>query len=90
MTTNPLDHFSGGGRKHSQQTIVVQQPTTVSSADTSVSTVLLKNGVGEFLPNVQHQDKSKQLKQNKEDNMKQLLDVANNLTLEEIHDFEMR
>lgn len=30
------------------------------------------------------------LKKQKEDNMKQLLDVANNLTLEEIHDFEMR
>lgn len=89
VTTNPLEHFSG--RKTHQQTqqatIVVQQPS-VNVDHHTVSTVLLKNG-GEFVSNVQQQEKLKQLKQ-KEDNVKQLLDVANNLTLEEIHDFEMR
>ena len=29
-------------------------------------------------------------KQQREENMKQLLDVANTLTLQELHDFEMR
>lgn len=59
------------------------------------STILLKNG-GDFVGNVHvSQDanaaaKLAALKIQKEENMKQLLDVANNLTLEEIHDFEMR
>lgn len=97
VTTNPLEHFSGRKNSHQQQqqqqqqtqqaTIVVQQPS-VSVDHHTVSTVLLKNG-GEFVSNVQQQEKLKQLKQ-KEENVKQLLDVANNLTLEEIHDFEMR
>lgn len=92
VTTNPLEHFSGRKQpvnqhqQTQQATIVVQQPS-VSVDNHSVSTVLLKNG--EFLSTVQLQDKIKQLKQ-KEENVKQLLDVANNLTLEEIHDFEMR
>lgn len=92
VTTNPLEHFSGRKSSHQQQqtqqaTIVVQQPS-VSVDHHTVSTVLLKNG-GEFVSNVQQQEKLKQLKQ-KEENVKQLLDVTNNLTLEEIHDFEMR
>lgn len=59
------------------------------------STILLKNG-NDFLGNVHNSAqeanaaKLAALKIQKEENMKQLLDVANNLTLEEIHDFEMR
>ncbi|XP_023012297.2 uncharacterized protein [Leptinotarsa decemlineata] len=86
VTTNPLDPVHFGNRKTPQATIVVQQPS-VSLDHSNVSTILLKNG-SEFVSNVQEIAKLK-LKQ-KEENMKQLLDVANNLTLEEIHDFEMR
>uniref|UniRef100_A0A6P7GLU7 Uncharacterized protein LOC114339720 n=1 Tax=Diabrotica virgifera virgifera TaxID=50390 RepID=A0A6P7GLU7_DIAVI len=89
VTTNPLDpvHFGGSGstRKTPQATIVVQQPS-VSLDHTNVSTILLKNG-SEFVSNVQDSAKGK-LK--REENMKQLLDVAHNLTLEEMHDFEMK
>lgn len=88
VTTNPLEnsvHF--GGRKAPQATIVVQQPS-VSLDHANISTILLKNG-SEFLSNVESANKLS-LKKQKEENMKQLLDVANNLTLEEIHDFEMR
>lgn len=102
VTTNPLEnsvHFGGGGRKAPQATIVVQQPS-FSLDHSNVSTILLKNG-SEFLSNVEgggssvigigaNNNKLTSLKKQKEDNMKQLLDVANNLTLEEIHDFEMR
>lgn len=94
VTTNPLEnsvHF--GGRKAPQATIVVQQPS-LSLDHSNVSTILLKNG-SEFLSNVESvgnasSNKLTSLKKHKEENMKQLLDVANNLTLEEIHDFEMR
>lgn len=93
VTTNPLEnsvHF--GGRKAPQATIVVQQPS-LSLDHSNVSTILLKNG-SEFLSNVESvgnsNNKLTSLKKQKEENMKQLLDVANNLTLEEIHDFEMR
>lgn len=93
VTTNPLEnsvHF--GGRKAPQATIVVQQPS-LSLDHSNVSTILLKNG-SEFLSNVESvgnsSNKLTSLKKQKEENMKQLLDVANNLTLEEIHDFEMR
>ncbi|XP_023310600.1 uncharacterized protein LOC108908860 [Anoplophora glabripennis] len=88
VTTNPLEnsvHF--GGRKAPQATIVVQQPS-VSLDHANISTILLKNG-SEFVSNVESVNKLS-LKKQKEENMKQLLDVANNLTLEEIHDFEMR
>lgn len=88
VTTNPLEnsvHF--GGRKAPQATIVVQQPS-VSLDHANISTILLKNG-SEFVSNVESANKLS-LKKQKEENMKQLLDVANNLTLEEIHDFEMR
>lgn len=86
VTTNPLEnsvHF--GGRK---ATIVVQQPS-VSLDHSNVSTILLKNG-SEFVSNVESTGSKLSLKRQKEENMKQLLDVANNLTLEEIHDIEMR
>lgn len=95
VTTNPLEnsvHFGGGRSKTPQATIVVQQPS-LSLDHTNVSTILLKNG-SEFLSNVEsavgNNNKLATLKKQKEENMKQLLDVANNLTLEEIHDFEMR
>nr|CAI5842735.1 unnamed protein product [Callosobruchus analis] len=85
VTTNPLEaqtpHFSSpSNKKNAAATIVVQQ----ASVSENISTILLKSGA-EFVSNVQ-QDKTRK----KEENMKQLLDVANNLTLEEIHDFEMR
>lgn len=89
VTTNPLEnsvHF--GGRKVPQATIVVQQPS-LSLDQSNVSTILLKNG-SEFVSNVESAGNKLSLKKQKEENMKQLLDVANNLTLEEIHDFEMR
>lgn len=89
VTTNPLEnsvHF--GGRKVPQATIVVQQPS-LSLDHSNVSTILLKNG-SEFVSNVESAGNKLTLKKQKEENMKQLLDVANNLTLEEIHDFEMR
>lgn len=89
VTTNPLEnsvHF--GGRKAPQATIVVQQPS-LSLDHSNVSTILLKNG-SEFVSNVESAGNKLPIKKQKEENMKQLLDVANNLTLEEIHDFEMR
>lgn len=92
VTTNPLEnsvHF--GSRKAPQATIVVQQPS-LSLDHTNISTILLKNGT-EFVSNVESSAAATargSFKRKKEENMKQLLDVANNLTLEEIHDFEMR
>ncbi|KAK9873727.1 hypothetical protein WA026_002084 [Henosepilachna vigintioctopunctata] len=85
VTTNPLDNSVHFGRKAPQATIVVQQPS-LSLDHSNVSTILLKNG-SDFVSNVETSGK---FRRQKEDNMKQLLDVANNLTLEEIHDFEMR
>lgn len=85
VTTNPLDNSVHFGRKTPQATIVVQQPS-LSLDHTNVSTILLKNG-SDFVSNVENSGK---FKKQREENMKQLLDVANNLTLEEIHDFEMR
>lgn len=72
----------------------MQQPSVSLDHANVTSTILLKNG-GDFVGNVHAtQDtnaaKLAALKIQKEENMKQLLDVANNLTLEEIHDFEMR
>lgn len=91
VTTNPLDsgsvHFQHG-RKLPQATIVVQQPS-LSLDHSNVSTILLKNGT-EFVSNVENSQKNTAVIKQKEESMKQLLDVANNLTLEEIHDFEMR
>lgn len=89
VTTNPLEnsvHF--GGRKAPQATIVVQQPS-LSVDQTNISTILLKSG-SEFVSNVESAGNKLCLKKQREEHMKQLLDVSNNLTLEEIHDFEMR
>ncbi|XP_066249777.1 uncharacterized protein [Euwallacea similis] len=90
VTTNPLEnpvHF-GGGRKAPQATIVVQQPSV--SLEQQTSTILLRNGSDFLGQQESNAAKFAAFKSQKEENMKQLLDVANNLTLEEIHDFEMR
>ncbi|XP_060516200.1 uncharacterized protein LOC132695749 isoform X2 [Cylas formicarius] len=96
VTTNPLENSVHFGRKAPQATIVVQQPSMSLDQANVTSTILLRNGC-EFVGNVTQQDTSgsdaaklAMLRTQKEENMKQLLDVANNLTLEEIHDFEMR
>ncbi|ERL84728.1 hypothetical protein D910_02153 [Dendroctonus ponderosae] len=72
---------------------LVQQASLSLDHANITSTILLKNG-NDFLGNVHtvqeaNAAKLAALKSQKEENMKQLLDVANNLTLEEIHDFEM-
>ncbi|XP_014480999.1 PREDICTED: uncharacterized protein LOC106747708 isoform X2 [Dinoponera quadriceps] len=64
---------AGGGKRSTQATIVVQQPSL--SLDAPAATILL------------HPDADAR---RREENMRQLLDVANTLTLQEIHDFEMR
>ncbi|KAG5307684.1 RAD protein, partial [Acromyrmex insinuator] len=64
---------SGGSKRSTQATIVVQQPSL--SLDAPAATILL------------HPDADAR---RREENMRQLLDVANTLTLQEIHDFEMR
>ncbi|XP_029672403.1 uncharacterized protein LOC115241035 isoform X2 [Formica exsecta] len=63
----------GTGKRSTQATIVVQQPSL--SLDAPAATILL------------HPDADAR---RREENMRQLLDVANTLTLQEIHDFEMR
>ncbi|XP_069687421.1 uncharacterized protein [Periplaneta americana] len=96
-TTNPLG-IAGATALPSRQTattIVVQQPSVTGGSPT-IATVLLKNcsgasgsgvsGVGGAVA----QDSGKVTKQQREENMKQLLDVANTLTLQELHDFEMK
>lgn len=101
-TTNPLGISGASGlpaRHTAATTIVVQQPS-VSGGGPTIATVLLKNcsgvsGVsGAAVASVaQAADSTKTLtvtKQQREENMKQLLDVANTLTLQELHDFEMR
>lgn len=76
VTANPMVEATGTyGRK---ATIVVQQPSHSSTDHTScggVSTILLRSGT-EFVDN--HSPRH------------HLLDVANSLTQEEMHDFEMR
>lgn len=57
------------------------------SLDNSVETYLLKNE-GDFI-SVEHGKELRKKKQ-REDNMRQLLDVTNTFTSEEIRDFEMR
>ncbi|KAK5648636.1 hypothetical protein RI129_003528 [Pyrocoelia pectoralis] len=89
VTTNPLDSsIRIGSRKTPQATIVVQQ-ASLSSDQANVSTVLLKNG-SDFVSNVESAGNKLCLKKQREEHMKQLLDVGNHLTLEEMHDFEMR
>ncbi|KAF7271962.1 hypothetical protein GWI33_015216 [Rhynchophorus ferrugineus] len=94
VTTNPLENSVHFSRKTPQATIVVQQASVSLDHANVTSTILLKNG-SDFVGNVHatadsNVSKLAALKSQKEENMKQLLDVANNLTLEEIHDFEMR
>ncbi|KAK4884754.1 hypothetical protein RN001_001025 [Aquatica leii] len=89
VTTNPMENsLRIGVRKTPQATIVVQQPS-LSLDQSNISTVLLRNG-SEFVSNVESAGNKLCIKKQREDHMKQLLDVSNNLTLEEIHDFEMR
>ncbi|XP_045463427.1 uncharacterized protein LOC123673051 isoform X2 [Harmonia axyridis] len=83
VTTNPLDNSVNFEKKATQATIVVQQPSLTLDHG-NISTILLKNG-SDFVSSVEVNTRFK-----REENMKQLLDIANNLTLEEIHDFEMR
>ncbi|KAL1501918.1 hypothetical protein ABEB36_007150 [Hypothenemus hampei] len=91
VTTNPLENpVHLGNRKAPQATIVVQQASLSLDQANVTSTILLKNGNDFHLGNTVQETKFAALKGQREENMKQLLDVANNLTLEEIHDFEMR
>ncbi|XP_012528481.1 uncharacterized protein LOC105832243 isoform X3 [Monomorium pharaonis] len=64
----------GSSKRSTQATIVVQQPS-LSLDGAPAATILL------------HPDNDVR---RREENMRQLLDVANTLTLQEIHDFEMR
>ena len=57
------------------------------SLDNTVEVFLLKNE-GEFISVEQGQKNEK--KKQREDNIRQLLDVTNTITSEEIRDFEMR
>lgn len=67
--------MSEAGSYPRKATIVVQQPTHSNADHTNVSTMLLRSGQ-EFIDN--HSPRH------------QLLDVANSLTQQEMHDFEMR
>lgn len=58
------------------------------SLDNTVETFLLKNE-GDFISVEQGKESQRRQKQ-REENMRQLLDVTNTLTSEEIRDFEMR
>lgn len=53
-----------------------------------METLLLKSE-GDFI-SVEHGKESTRKKKQREENMRQLLDVTNTLTSEEIRDFEMR
>lgn len=82
-------------RKIPQATIVVQQ-ASLSLDYSNVSTILLKDE-NDFVSNTSpssmtgsHHKLSVKKKKQRDENMKQLLDVTNQLTQEEIHDFEMR
>ncbi|XP_050096313.1 uncharacterized protein LOC126578097 isoform X1 [Anopheles aquasalis] len=97
VTPNPME---GAVCTQPRATIVVQQPS-LSLDYTSVETILLKNE-GDFIsveqgpkdPQQQQQmaqkKKQQQQQQQREEHMRQLLDVTNTLTTEEIKDFEMR
>ncbi|XP_077283291.1 uncharacterized protein LOC143909257 [Arctopsyche grandis] len=97
VTTNPLDNGSGyPNRKIPQATIVVQQ-ASLSLDYSSVSTILLKDE-NDFVSNTSpsttnsgsHHKLSLKKKKQRDEHMKQLLDVNNQLTQQEIHDIEMR
>ncbi|XP_076658497.1 uncharacterized protein LOC143362331 isoform X1 [Halictus rubicundus] len=66
---------AGSKRTTQAATIVVQQPSLSLDGPTGAATILLHPEVDV---------------RRREENMRQLLDVANTLTLQEIHDFEMR
>ncbi|XP_031640448.1 uncharacterized protein LOC116352191 isoform X2 [Contarinia nasturtii] len=94
VTSNPMDETSTVTctTQTPRATIVVQQPSL--SLDNAVEVFLLKNE-GEFVSVEQGQklgsctsmgDKKKK----REENMRQLLDVTNTITSEEMRDFEMR
>ncbi|XP_038115024.1 mucin-5AC isoform X1 [Culex quinquefasciatus] len=86
VTPNPMD---SAVCTQPRATIVVQQPS-LSLDYSSVETILLKNE-GDFISVEQGKELSRKKKQQqREDNMRQLLDVTNTLTTEEIKDFEMR
>ncbi|XP_058838177.1 uncharacterized protein LOC131693922 isoform X1 [Topomyia yanbarensis] len=86
VTPNPMD---GAVCTQPRATIVVQQPS-LSLDYSSVETILLKNE-GDFISVEQGKELSRKKKQQqREENMRQLLDVTNSLTTEEIKDFEMR
>lgn len=82
-------------RKLPQATIVVQQ-ASLSLDYSNVSTILLKDE-NDFVSNTSpgntgshHKLSVKKKKQQRDDNMKQLLDVKNQLTQEEMYDFQMK
>ncbi|XP_062553292.1 serine-rich adhesin for platelets isoform X2 [Armigeres subalbatus] len=98
VTPNPMD---SAVCTQPRATIVVQQPS-LSLDYSSVETILLKNE-GDFISVEQgkeQQSSSSSRKKNRQqlqreqqqrdENMRQLLDVTNSLTTEEIKDFEMR
>ncbi|XP_053677553.1 mucin-5AC [Anopheles nili] len=90
VTPNPME---GAVCTQPRATIVVQQPS-LSLDYTSVETILLKNE-GDFISVGEQGGKgdpqsSQRKKQQREEHMRQLLDVTNTLTTEEIKDFEMR
>ncbi|XP_031775324.1 uncharacterized protein LOC100865163 isoform X3 [Apis florea] len=66
---------SGNKRSTQAATIVVQQPSLSLDGSSGAATILLHPELDV---------------RRREENMRQLLDVANTLTLQEIHDFEMR
>ncbi|CAK9805506.1 GTP-binding protein RAD [Anthophora quadrimaculata] len=66
---------SGNKRSTQAATIVVQQPSLSLDGTAGAATILLHPELDV---------------RRREENMRQLLDVANTLTLQEIHDFEMR
>uniref|UniRef100_A0A182QL35 Uncharacterized protein n=1 Tax=Anopheles farauti TaxID=69004 RepID=A0A182QL35_9DIPT len=90
VTPNPME---GAVCTQPRATIVVQQPS-LSLDYTSVETILLKNE-GDFISVGEQGAKgdlqsTQRKKQQREEHMRQLLDVTNTLTTEEIKDFEMR
>ncbi|XP_049296812.1 uncharacterized protein LOC125770840 isoform X1 [Anopheles funestus] len=90
VTPNPME---GAVCTQPRATIVVQQPS-LSLDYTSVETILLKNE-GDFISVGEQGTKgelqsTQRKKQQREEHMRQLLDVTNTLTTEEIKDFEMR
>ncbi|KZC12937.1 GTP-binding protein RAD, partial [Dufourea novaeangliae] len=70
------NNAAGSKRATQAATIVVQQPSLSLDGSTGAATTILLH------PEVDVR--------RREENMRQLLDVANTLTLQEIHDFEMR